>query len=126
MDKKTKIIIAVPIIIISILAVGIAYVVMSSTIIGDPGVLYLEFNEDEPNKTLTVVDITPVNLSMNWNEVLMISGNATLLSGIISIGDVITNCSDSGEMGYAFKQSYNFFTGWKTITLPMGSWNFTS
>jgi len=126
MEKTTKIIIAVPIIIISILAAGVAYIIMSSTTYGSPGVSYLEFDEDETNKTLAVVNITLVDLNMNWNEVLMISGNATLPSGTISIGDVITNCSDSGGIGYAFKQSYNFFTGWKTITLPMGSWDFTS
>ena len=125
MEKRIKIAIAVIIAIMLFILGGVLYIVLSGTIYGDPISIDIEFYEDATNRTLTIMNITPADLSMNWDTVLLISGNATLPTGDISIGDIITNCSDSGELGYTFRQSYNFFTGWKTITLPLESWDYT-
>jgi hypothetical protein len=52
------------------------------------------FSKDDINKTLTVTQIS--NNEYNWNEFEAING--TLPEGIVRKGDVITNCSESGNI----------------------------
>ena len=53
--------------------------------------------EDNESKTLTVIDVFPQDL--NWEDFVIPPGReGTLPSGIISIGDMITNCSEEGVL----------------------------
>ena len=86
----------------------------------DPAPHSISFIENQENKTLTVTDYSPTNATLEWNEVEITSGAATLPSGTIDVGDVITNCSESGSIGYRFQN-----TPTHIAILPFGVWNFT-
>lgn len=50
----------------------------------------IEFEEDLIDKTLTVVNL---DMDLDWENITISSGYATLPSGTINVGNVITNCS---------------------------------
>jgi len=77
-----------------------------------------DFLPDNTNKTITLIDFNPgdfVNY-LTWNDIVVTIGNATLPTGLINEGDVITNCSGvikisvfmPGHTGASFLYSYEF------------------
>ena len=106
----TKIIIIRVIISITIFLVFVyAYWTTSNVI--PPSYPYLEFTQDKNFKTLTVNETDLVGES--WEGIVIHSGNATLPTGTIDIGDTITNCS--GNLMLIFDPA-------NTI---IGEWDFT-
>ena len=50
------------------------------------------FSVDNETKTLTVTNIN-FDDHVNWSDIYILNGNATLPTGNVDLGDVITNCS---------------------------------
>jgi len=77
-----------------------------------------EFQPDVSNKTITLIEFNPGGFAnqLNWDDIVVTMGNATLPTGLISEGDVITNCSGIIKMyirlpcftGHTFLYSYGF------------------
>jgi hypothetical protein len=96
-EKRAKIIITV--VIVTCLVVPLAYVIYDyqglfingETPPETPPLPTIVFTMDKNNRTLTVKTIEPT--AVNWASLKIGPGNATLPSGIIKQGDVITNCS---------------------------------
>jgi hypothetical protein len=69
----------------------------------------IKLSKDENDKTLTVSAADPFNLEWSNFEVM---GNATIPSGTVDVGDVITNCSGAVKLVY------------KPCDTIIGSWDF--
>ena len=77
-----------------------------------------EFLPDTTNKTITLIEFNHGDFAnqLYWDDVVVTMGNATLPTGLINEGDVITNCSGiikisvymPGHTGASFLYSYNF------------------
>lgn len=77
-----------------------------------------EFLPDTTNKTITLIEFNHGDFAnqLNWDDVVVTMGNATLPTGLIKQGDVITNCSGiikmsvfmPGHTGASFLYSYGF------------------
>ncbi|GEM_PF-3007298 len=89
MKKITKIIVGIVVIVVLVSTGILAYI--NFGISGDSPLFRMECKIDLTNKTLTLIHFT--GNSVNWSDVEMTKGSATLPTGTIDIGDVITNCS---------------------------------
>jgi len=77
-----------------------------------------EFQPDATNNSLTLIEFNPGDFEnyLTWDDIVVTQGNATLPSGHIRQGDVITNCSGiikiyvlmPGFTGHTFLYSYKF------------------
>jgi hypothetical protein len=56
------------------------------------------FSVDTINKTLTVTEVYSQGRTLYWPEVSISDGSATLPSGIIDVGDVISDCEGYLEL----------------------------
>ena len=124
MKKKTIVAILVVLIIVLLIIGGVYFIIQNSfnKWIAEPAPHSITFSEDVNNRTLTVTDFEPSEEEgtvLYWRDVEILSGTATLPSGTIDIGDIITNCTESGELGINFQN-----TATNIIVLPFGSWDF--
>jgi len=62
------------------------------------GTTQIIFSIDTINKTLTVTEIYAQGRTLHWPEVNITDGSATLPSGTIDVGDVITDCEGNLEL----------------------------
>ena len=77
-----------------------------------------KFQPDATNKTITLIEFNHGDFAdrLDWEDVVVTMGNATLPTGLINEGDVITNCSGiikmsvlmPGHTGHSFLYSYGF------------------
>ena len=77
-----------------------------------------EFQPDATNNSLTLIEFNSGDFEnqFNWDDIIVTQGNATLPTGHISQGDIITNCSGiikiyvliPGFTGHKFLYSYKF------------------
>lgn len=100
MKRQTKIILGliVIVVLVSIFAGILQYVRYG--IEGYPPaerVMYCKM--DLVNKTLTVTKVEKYSY-YNWSDIEVTMGNATLPTGFIDVGDIITNCSNEVELVY--------------------------
>jgi hypothetical protein len=65
-----------------------------------PGESNIVFHQDDINKTLTVTNLYTKCGGWYWSDFTIINGSATLPSGKVKIGDVITNCEGYLEIGW--------------------------
>jgi hypothetical protein len=91
MKKITKIIVGLLVIVV-LVSVGIlAYNYFGIDSEGGPPFSW-ECKKDLTNKTLTLIRIVNTGNFVNWSDVEITRGSATLPTGTIDEGDVITNC----------------------------------
>lgn len=96
MQKNVKIIIILGVIIAVIAFLSIYYHINTIPAGGNPPPHYsLFFSQSNETDTLTITDLSTYypDKKYYWSDVEVISGNATLPTGVINEGDVITDCS---------------------------------
>ena len=113
-SRNTKILATVIILCFSI--VGLYYIYNEYCV--SPEYPSFEFLPDTTNKTITLIEFNHGDFAnqLNWDDVVVTMGDATLPTGIINEGDVITNCSGiikmsvfmPGHTGASFLYSYEF------------------
>ncbi len=59
------------------------------------------FETDLSQKTLTVSSIHPQDRDFYWSEISVVNGSANLPTGIIEVGDIITNCEGYLELEWS-------------------------
>ena len=100
MKKLTKIIVGI---IIVIILVSISMVVYIKYTTGGWDSYHTHFvmycEKDSTNNTLRVTSVEKLSY-YEWNEIEVILGNATLPTGTIDMGDLITNCSEVVKLVY--------------------------
>jgi len=69
------------------------------------------FIADTENKTLTVTNINFYD-HVNWSNIYILHGNATLPTGNVDLGDIITNCSS------------RICLVWEPTATALGYWDF--
>lgn len=100
MNKEIKIIVGIIVIAILVSIFVIMWIFINSGLRPCCGDEYtINLTEDSTKKTLTVTHIGYSPKSLNWSDI-EVRGNATLPTGTIDIGDIITNCS--GEVVLIF------------------------
>ena len=62
------------------------------------GETHLIFSTDISSKTLTLTEIFAQGRTLYWSDVIITSGSAKLPTGIIAVGDKITNCDGHLEL----------------------------
>ena len=112
MKRITKIIVGLIVVVILVsVSVGIWLSFEAGIIIDgvSPNRIVMDCEMDLTNKTLTVTKVYPLSY-FSWSDIEVVSGNATLPTGIIDVGDVITNCS--GEVKLVNKLLNEIFSIW--------------
>ncbi len=108
---KTALIIVIVLAVVIIIPIAIAatvYVYVSGMIGSGPSLDYLQMAKE--NNTLVVTYVYPSDLQ--WS-MISVSGHASLPSGSIDEGDIITDCSGTVRLS------------WKSSNRLIGSWIFT-
>ena len=122
MEKKTKSILFIIIVVLVALVLGVScivYVYYSGMLIQDHPTITMDFIQDTNSGTLTVKSIETqfISGSLNWEgfriDNVHYSGNATFPSGTVDIDDVITNCTG------------NICLICDTYNIIIGYWDFT-
>lgn len=111
MRGLTKIILGIVIIIILVSVSWIIWIYNSGIIANGFVPTIMDCDMDLTNKTLIVTKMEKPSY-FNWNDIEVITGNATLPTGFIELGDKITNCSGVVRLVY------------KPHNMLIGSWNF--
>jgi len=105
MKKKTKIILAIAVVLIVVVFVFV-YIQYTSQYCN--GLVSAPFIVCSENKTADTLTVNQIDLGhggehvdvLYWEDIEVIYGNATLPSGRVELGDVITNCSKEGSLVY--------------------------
>ena len=96
--KNTRIILTTSIIVTIVFFGWFAYDDISYRANYNPDPYYVSILFEQENNTLTVTDVEVLSHghhTFNWEDIEIRSGNATLPSGAVGMGDVITNCTDN-------------------------------
>jgi hypothetical protein len=113
MEKKTKILLTILIVTILVIAAGtFAYVWLNgiSTCCDDTDYPSIYCIQDSTNKTLRITGIENAPNYFNWSDIEVTLGNATLPTGTIDVGDIITNCS--GTVVLVYEPYYVALSSW--------------
>jgi predicted nucleic acid-binding Zn ribbon protein len=114
-QKKDKTVLIIVAVVVLLLVVPIAiaatvYVYVSGMLPGPPISSIKHLSLEKENDSLVVIYVYPSDLQ--WEEVIVSSGSATLPSGVINEGDTIIDCNGLVALE------------WTSTNEPIGSWAF--